>query len=98
MFWVLYRPYFVMLYSYVMMTFKIGFKILLITWVCHSDYCAGVYSVGCACDANITFGFEIMLLKESPRNVFRFLKTGDIKVDALDGILMDHACLFEPYL
>ena len=29
-----------------------------------SDFCARFYSVGCRCDANITFGFEIMLLKE----------------------------------
>ena len=39
-----------------------------------------------------------MLLKESPRNLFRFLMTRDIDVNGLDGILVDHACLFEPYM
>ena len=63
----------------------------------HSDFCAGIYSVGCACEYNITFGFEIMLLKESPRNLFRFLMTRDVDFNALEGILVDHACLFEPY-
>ena len=64
----------------------------------HSDFCAGVYTVGCACDKNITFGFELMILKESPRNLFRFLMVRDIDVDALQGILVDHACHFEPYM
>ena len=64
----------------------------------HGDFSAGVYSVGCACPANITYGFELMILKESPRNLFRFLMTRDIDVDSLDGILVDHACIFEPYM
>ena len=64
----------------------------------HGDFSAGVYSVGCACPANITFGFELMILKESPRNLFRFLMTRDIDEDALQGILVDHACIFEPYM
>ena len=63
----------------------------------HGDFAAGVYSVGCACPANITFGFELMISKESPRNLFRFLMTRDIDVEALEGILVDHACIFEPY-
>ena len=64
----------------------------------HSDFIAGFYSVGCACEFNITFGFEIMLLKESPRNLFRFLMTRDVDLGALQGILVDHACIFEPYV
>ena len=63
----------------------------------HSDFCAGIYSVGCGCDKNITFGFELMLLKESPRNLFRFLMTRDVDLNSLQGILVDHACIFEPY-
>ena len=43
-------------------------------------------------------GFEIMLVKESPRNLFRFLMTRDVDLEALDGILVDHACIFEPYV
>ena len=61
----------------------------------HSDFVAGFYSVGCACDKNITFGFEVMLLKESPRNLFRFLMTRDVDLNSLKGILVDHACIFE---
>ena len=60
-----------------------------------SDFVAGFYSVGCACDKNITLGFEVMLLKESPRNLFRFLMTRDVNLHALKGILVDHACIFE---
>ena len=68
------------------------------TFTYHDDFCAGIYSVGCACPANITMGFEIMLVKESPRNLFRFLMTRDVDLEALDGILVDHACIFEPYV
>ena len=64
----------------------------------HGDFAAGVFSVGCACPNNITLGFELMLLKESPRNLFRFLMCRDIDEDNLQGILVDHACLFEPYM
>ena len=39
-----------------------------------------------------------MILKESPRNLFRFLMTRDINEDALQGILVDHACIFEQYM
>ena len=67
------------------------------TFTYHGDFCAGVFSVGCACPANITFGFELMLAKESPRNLFRFLMTRDVDLESLDGILVDFACLFEPY-
>ena len=63
----------------------------------HGDFSAGIFSVGCGCPANITLGFELMLLKESPRNLFRFFLTRDVDLKELDGILVDFACLFEPY-
>jgi hypothetical protein len=50
---------------------------LLKTFTYHDDFCAGIYTVVCACPANITLGFELMLVKESPRNLFRFLMTRD---------------------
>ena len=31
----------------------------------------GVFSIGCCCDLNITYGFELMLCKESAHNFFR---------------------------
>ena len=43
-------------------------------------------------------GFKLMLVKESPRNLFRFLMTRDVDVEALDEILVDYACIFEPYV
>ena len=48
--------------------------------------------------SKITLGFELMLAKESPRNLFRFLITRDVNLEALEGILVDFGCLFEPYV
>ena len=67
------------------------------TFTYHSDFCAGIFSVGCGSESNITYEFELMLLKESPRNLFRFLQTRDVDLESLQGILIDRACLFEPY-
>ena len=52
--------------------------------------------IGCAYDKNITLGFELMLKKEGSKNFFRILQCRDINIDALQGILIDHACLVEP--
>ena len=64
----------------------------------HNAFAAGIYSIGCACDKNITFGFELMLNKEGPKNLFRALQCRDIDMSALQGILVDHACLVDPYI
>ena len=37
-----------------------------------TDFSYGVFSVGCACKYNITYGFELMLNKESAHNFFRY--------------------------
>ena len=37
-----------------------------------TDFSYGVFSVGCACKYNITYGFELMLNKESAHNLFRY--------------------------
>ena len=68
------------------------------TFTYHDDFCAGIFSVGCGCENNITLGFEIMFAKESPRNLFRFLMTRDVDMDSLEGIIVDFACNFEPYV
>ena len=39
-----------------------------------------------------------MILKESPINLFRFLMTRNVDIDALEGIIVDHGCNFEPYV
>ena len=54
--------------------------------------------LGCACDKNITLGFELMIEKEGPTNLFRNLQCRDVDMDALQGILVDHACLVDPYI
>ena len=64
----------------------------------HGDFCSGIFSIGCACSANTTLGFELMLAKESPRNLFRFLMTRDVNLHSLEGIIVDFGCLFEPYV
>ena len=46
----------------------------------HRDFCHGIFSVGCACQYDITYGFELMLQHESTHNFFRFLMCRDIKL------------------
>ena len=47
--------------------------------------------------SKITLGFEVMLAEESPGNLFRLLMCRDVYMESLEGILFDHACIFEPY-
>ena len=68
------------------------------TFITHNTFSAGIFSIGCACDKNITLGFELMLEKEGPKNLFRILQCRDIDMDSLEGILIDHACRVEPYI
>ena len=64
----------------------------------HNAFSAGIYSIGCACEKNITLGFELMLQNEGPKNLFRILQCRDIDMNTLQGILVDHACLVDPYI
>jgi hypothetical protein len=32
----------------------------------------GIFSVGCSCPSNVTYGFELMLTRESAHNLFRY--------------------------
>ena len=63
----------------------------------------GVNSGGCCCPLNITYFFELMLEKESPENIFRFLTCHDVQLNPdlpgkLDGIIHDFACGLDEYL
>ena len=58
----------------------------------HKDFSPGLFSYGCACSYNITYGYEMMLCKESAHNLFRFLTCRDIDLNQLDGVLFDFAC------
>ena len=39
-----------------------------------------------------------MINKEGPKNLFRILQCRDINMEKLEGILVDHACLVDPYV
>ena len=64
----------------------------------HKDFTSGIFTMGCGCPHNTTFGFELMLNKESPRNLFRILQCRDFDHAHLQGILIDHACLVDRYI
>ena len=53
----------------------------------HNAFAAGIYSIGCSCDKNITLVFELMLNKEGPKNLFRVLQCRDIDMSALRGYI-----------
>ena len=63
----------------------------------NSDFTAGIFSLGCACEFNTTLGFELMIQKESTRILYRLLMCRDIEMHSFQGILLDHACLFDNY-
>lgn len=63
----------------------------------HKDFTPGVFSYSCACSYNITYGYEMMLVRESAHNLLRFLTCRDIDLDKLDGIIFDFACGFLAY-
>ena len=53
------------------------------------------YNVGCACDLNITFGYELMLTQESSHNLFRFLMCRDVNMSKLEGVILTNfKCFF----
>ena len=60
-------------------------------------YSNGVFSIGCSCRLNITYGFELMIGHESPENPFRVLTTRDINLKNLEGVIYDHACGLQKY-
>ena len=47
---------------------------------------------------NITYGYELMLCKESAHNLFRLLMCRDINLHALQGVIFDHACGLDQYI
>ena len=49
------------------------------------DFAFGVFSCGCSCPRNVTYGFELMLHKESCHNLFRLIFNRDIDLTKLKG-------------
>ena len=64
----------------------------------HKDFSFGVFSVGCACPYNITYGYELMLCKESAHNIFRLLMCRDIDLHELQGVIFYFACGLDRYI
>ena len=62
------------------------------------DFSYGVFSLGCACDLNITFGYELMLTQESSLNQFRFLMCRDVNMSKLEGVIFVNACGLDAYI
>ena len=65
------------------------------------DFSHGLFTVGCSCPKNITYGFELMLQPESEHNLFRFIMCRDITMTGphkLHGIIYDNACNLDQYL
>ena len=58
----------------------------------------GVFSVGCSCPANITYGYELMLNRESAHNLFRLLMCRNLNMEILEGVIFDFSCGLDPHL
>ena len=63
----------------------------------HHDFADGIFSIGCACELSITYGFELMLGHESPRHFFKFLMNRKVNFKKLDGVVFDFACGLQRY-
>ena len=58
----------------------------------------GVFSIGCTCPKNITYGYELMKHKSERKIIFQLLMCRDIDMDNLEGIIFDFACGLDAYL
>ena len=78
----------------------LGMSLIVIFAPCpnHTDFSFRVFSVGCACKVNVTYGYELMLCKESAHNIFRLLMCRDLDLFALKGVIFYHACGLDQYL
>ena len=63
----------------------------------HHDFADGIFSIGCACELSITYGFELMLGHESPRHFFKFLMNRKVNFKKLEGVIFDFACGLQRY-
>ena len=63
-----------------------------------NDFVYGIFSVGCGCKLMITYGFELMLNRESAHNLFRLLECRDIDQNALKTVIFYFACGLHPFV
>ena len=61
------------------------------------DFADGIFSIGCPCAVNVTYGFELNLQHESGRNFFKFLTCRKINFRKLKGIIYDFSCGLQRY-
>ena len=64
----------------------------------HSNFSYGIFSAGCACKYMVTYGFELMLNRESAHNLFRLLQCRDVDLNTLEGVIFDFACNLHRYV
>ena len=62
------------------------------------DFTSGIFSIGCCCSHPITYGWELLLSPESPRNFFKFLMNRRVDFRRLQGVIYDHACGLHRYV
>ena len=67
------------------------------TFPSHTDFLDGIFSIGCCCSLAVTYGFELMMGRESARHFFRFLMCRKVNFENLEGIIEDFACGLQPY-
>ena len=47
---------------------------------------------------NQTYGFQLLLEREGPKNLFRILMTRDLDHGSLKGVVYDHGCVVDQYI
>ena len=58
----------------------------------------GIFTIGCCCKYNITYGWELALTHESSRHFFRFLTCRQVNFKKLKGIFYDFSCGLHRYV
>ena len=61
------------------------------------SFANGIFSIGCPCRFNVTYGFELNLKHESGRNFFRFLTCRKIDYRNFKGVIYDYSCGLQRY-
>ena len=57
----------------------------------------GIFTIGCACENSITYGFEVHVGGESSRIPFKFLMNRKMDWQNLEGFIYDNCCNLQRY-
>ena len=63
----------------------------------HSDFSGGIFSIGCGCPNNVTYGFELICGSEGSRILFKLMMTRKNIRRRLQGIVYDNACNLQKF-